>query len=329
MKFPVMAVVLAALAVAPASAEVTRTTDDSFVSRNEVVVKATPKEVWLALITPSTWWQSAHTWSGDAKNLTLTPQAGGCFCETIPEVDEPGRFTLEGSVEHMRVVQAYPEAALRMVGALGPLQSEPVNGVLTIVISKHEMGTRIVFEYNVGGPMRYEIPVISKAVDGVMAAQMASLAKPLGVVELPPAPASSPAPAPATGAAPATGKPAATGGVAPTSAAQPAPKPATAPAPKSAAGTPASKPAAAPAAAAPKPAATPAAGAPKTATAPATGASAPAAAAPKTAATPAPGAARPAATPAAKPAPKPTPQPAGKPGTVDEAFGDLDDKPGV
>ena len=108
---------LSAVAVsAPASAEVTRTTDDSFVSRNEVVVEATPKEVWLALISPATWWQSAHTWSGDAKNLSLVPQAGGCFCETIPEVDEPGRFTLQGSVEHMRVVQAYPEAALRMVG---------------------------------------------------------------------------------------------------------------------------------------------------------------------------------------------------------------------
>ena len=128
--------VSAVAASAPASAEVTRTTDDSFVSRNEVVVEATPKEVWLALISPATWWQSAHTWSGDAKNLALVPQAGGCFCETIPEVDEPGRFTLEGSVEHMRVIQAYPETALRMVGNLGPLQSEPVNGILTIAISE-------------------------------------------------------------------------------------------------------------------------------------------------------------------------------------------------
>jgi hypothetical protein len=181
---------LSAVAVsAPASAEVTRTTDDSFVSRNEVVVEATPKEVWLALISPATWWQSAHTWSGDAKNLALVPQAGGCFCETIPEVDEPGRFTLQGSVEHMRVVQAYPEAALRMVGSLGPLQSEPVTGVLTIVISEVAKGTRIVFEYNVGGSMRYEIPVISKAVDGVMSAQIAALAKPLGLVAEPPSPA--------------------------------------------------------------------------------------------------------------------------------------------
>ncbi|MCZ8369154.1 MAG: SRPBCC family protein [Porphyrobacter sp.] len=207
----VWALGLSAVAVSlPASAEVTRSTDDSFVSRNEVVVEATPKDVWLALINPAIWWQSAHTWSGDAKNLTLVPQAGGCFCETIPEVDEPGRFTLQGSVEHMRVVQAYPEAALRMVGSLGPLQSEPVTGVLTIVISKVAKGTRIVFEYNVGGPMRYEIPVISKAVDGVMSAQIATLAKPLGVVAEPRTPVPPPAPE-APAAEPPMDKPAAAG----------------------------------------------------------------------------------------------------------------------
>lgn len=174
---------------APAAAELTRVTENSFVSRHEVVVAADPKEVWLTLITPAEWWRAEHTWSGDAANLTLTPQAGGCFCETIPEVDEPGRVTLQGSVEHMRVVQAYPEQALRMQGALGPLQSEPVTGVLTVAISKVEQGTRIVWEYNVGGPMRYEVPVISKAVDGVMAAQIAALAKPLKVVAVPVPPA--------------------------------------------------------------------------------------------------------------------------------------------
>jgi hypothetical protein len=313
MKFPLIAAALAALVSVPSAAEVTRASELGFVSRNEVVVKATPKEVWLALISPAAWWDKAHTWSGDARNLTLTPQAGGCFCETIPEVDEPGRFTLQGSVEHMRVVQAYPEAALRMVGSLGPLQSEPVTGVLTIVLSKHEKGTRIVWEYNVGGAMRYEVPVISKAVDGVMATQLAALAKPLGVVALPPAPVPAPAPASAPVVAvtpPAAGKPAAPVGTAPApSSAKPpaasatAPKPAAAPAPGGA------KPAAAPAASAPKPATAPAASAPKAAPAPAAGA------------------AKPAATPPAS-APKPAPKPTPKPATVEDAFSDLDDKPG-
>jgi outer membrane biosynthesis protein TonB len=185
--FGVAALALAALTLsAPAAAEVTRSSDSGFVSRHEVVVEASPKEVWLALISPAQWWTSDHTWSGDAANLTLTPQAGGCFCETIPAVDEPERFTLQGSVEHMRVIQAYPEQALRMTGALGPLQSEPVVGVLTIAISEVEQGTRIVWEYNVGGAMRYEIPMISKAVDGVMGIQLKSLAKTLGPVDVTP-----------------------------------------------------------------------------------------------------------------------------------------------
>jgi uncharacterized protein YndB with AHSA1/START domain len=263
----------ALLSAVPAAAEVTGSGPLGFVSRHEVVVEASPKEVWLALIAPAGWWTSDHTWSGDAANLTLTPQAGGCFCEKIPEVDEPGRFTLEGSVEHMRVIQAYPEVALRMQGALGPLQSEPVTGVLTIAISKTEGGTRIVWEYNVGGAMRYEVPVISRAVDAVMGIQLASLAKPLGVVAMP------------EPAAPAPEEPAEEDAPAEES---PVPRPAVAP-----------KPAAVPAATAPvvaKPAA------PRIE--------------PILGAKPAPAA-----------APKPAPKPAPKTSTVDDAFGDLEEKP--
>jgi hypothetical protein len=183
-----LAATAAGLACAvPAAAEITAATPAGFVVRHEVVVEATPKETWLALISPAGWWKREHTWSGDAANLSLTPQAGGCFCERIPEVDEPGgKFTLEGSAEHMRVVQAYPEQALRMRGGLGPLQSEPVAGVLTITISEVDAGTRIVWEYNVGGPMRYEVPVISRAVDGVIGLQAVALAELLGRVDVKP-----------------------------------------------------------------------------------------------------------------------------------------------
>lgn len=239
------------LGAAPLAAEVIAEKPEGFVSRQEVIVTASPKDVWLALISPAGWWRSDHTWSGEAKNLMLTPQAGGCFCETIPEVDTPGKFTLEGSVEHMRVIQAYPEKALRMQGALGPLQSEPVNGILTIAISEVKEGTRIVWEYNVGGSMRYEVPVIAKAVDGVMGAQIAALAKLLGPVKVAPAAptpeakdtapsgpaavgpdqavspnsAKSPVPAPTSATAP-SAKPA------PKPSAQAAPKPAPKPTPK-------------------------------------------------------------------------------------------------
>jgi len=188
---------LASGMAAPASAEVTKTHPTGFVVRHEVVVAADTKQTWLALVSPDRWWRAEHSWSGDAANLSLTPRAGGCFCERIPEVDEPGRFTLEGSVEHMRIIQAQPERALRMRGGLGPLQSEPADGVLTITLTRVEGGTRILFEYNVAGYMRYEIPVISRSVDAVIGAQVAALADLLAWVDAPPPARDADKPAPA------------------------------------------------------------------------------------------------------------------------------------
>ncbi len=180
----------------PLSAEVIAADNSSFITRAEAVVEADTKAAWLALISPARWWSGEHTWSADAANLTLVPQAGGCFCERIPEVEDAERITLEGSVEHMRVIQAYPEVALRMNGALGPLQSEPVTGILTIALSEVEDGTKIVFEYNVGGSMRYPVPVISAAVDGVMTLQLTRLSELLGAVQLPSPASAPPAPEP-------------------------------------------------------------------------------------------------------------------------------------
>ena len=175
----------AALACAvPAQAEVTETSDSHFVTRHAVDVAAPPGDTWLALIGPADWWNDRHTWSADAGNLTLTPQAGGCFCETIPAEDGDGAYGLEGSAQHMSVLQAVPRKVLRMRGALGPLQSEPVDGVLTITLQPIEesevAGTRMVWEYVVGGAMRFEIPQISKAVDGVIGQQALGLAEALG-----------------------------------------------------------------------------------------------------------------------------------------------------
>lgn len=289
----------------PAAAEVTRTTEDGFVSRHEVVVEASPTETWLALISPSSWWRAEHTWSGDSANLMLTPQAGGCFCETIPEADDPERFSLQGSVEHMRVIQAYPEQALRMQGALGPLQSEPVIGILTIAISKVGSGTRIVWEYNVGGTMRYEVPVIGKAVDAVMGVQLAALGKMLRPVAVNANGAATPSEG-VVGGAGASDKGSAAEGPKTVSApttrlVPPLPvtgtdsRPAAPSAPK-----PVTKPDIVPLIQMPiQPGAKPA-GAP---------------------------AARPAVAPADTPVAKPTPKPAAKPSTVDDAFGDLEGDP--
>lgn len=166
----------------PLSAKVAETSETGFSTQDMADVAATPMETWLALIRPGGWWTDAHTWSGDAANMALTPQAGGCFCERIPGEDRADGFSLDGSVQHMTVIQAYPLKALRMRGGLGPLQGEPATGVLTISLEEIEGGTRIRWEYVVGGYMRYEIPTIAKAVDGVMSQQLAALRDHLGAL---------------------------------------------------------------------------------------------------------------------------------------------------
>ncbi|WP_240504577.1 SRPBCC family protein [Tsuneonella mangrovi] len=191
---------LAAAAAPPTSAKVIKSEANMFVTRDSATVKAAPLETWLMLIKPAEWWNSAHTWSGDAANLTITPQGGGCFCERIPEEPTANSAGLAGSAQHMTVVLAEPLKALRMRGALGPLQSEPVTGVLTITLQPTDTGgTKIVWEYVVGGQMRYPVDVISKAVDGVMSEQLDGLAAKLGRVDAPkppPEPEAAPAAAP-------------------------------------------------------------------------------------------------------------------------------------
>lgn len=182
----------------PAQAEIVESAPGSFVTRDTAVVSADPQAVWLQLISPGNWWTDSHTWSGDAANLTITPQGGGCFCERIPATEADGAVGLEGSVQHMVVLQAFPRKVLRMRGALGPLQSEPVEGVLTITLKPMEKGTRILWEYVVGGHMRYEAATIAKAVDGVMSQQLAALAGKLGRIDDPAARAPKSAPAPQT-----------------------------------------------------------------------------------------------------------------------------------
>lgn len=175
-----------------AHADVVAHSDQGFVSRNVVQVKASPAQVWQRLVKPAAWWASDHTFSGDAANLSIEPVAGGCFCEVLP--GEGAGAPPKGGVQHMRVVNVETGRVLRMTGALGPLQSEAVNATLTITLTAHEGGTRVIFEYVVGGYMRYPIDKISSAVDIVLANQQLSLAK-----AFPPAgdPVGKPAAAPA------------------------------------------------------------------------------------------------------------------------------------
>jgi len=164
----------------PVAAEVFETRADGFIVRYEVTVPEPKLAVWLALTKPGDWWSSEHSWSGNAKNMTLTPQGGGCWCERVPgEGKDAAEF--EGSARHGTVLMSAPLRLLRLESNLGPLQSEPARGILTYALKDApDGGTVIQLEYNVGGSMRYKPAEISKAVDRVLGEQMKLLAAHLG-----------------------------------------------------------------------------------------------------------------------------------------------------
>lgn len=181
-----MAAGLTGLAV-PASAEVVQKSDAGFVVRVAGEVAASPAEAWKAFVTPSQWWNPAHTFSGESTNLSLDPTANGCFCEKMPVPKDAPTGQKPGSVMHMRVLYAEPFRALRMTGGLGPLQSEAVVGTMTVtfkpVDGANGKGTRILWEYVVGGYMRYKTETIAGAVDKVLNEQLVGLIKLVGPLQ--------------------------------------------------------------------------------------------------------------------------------------------------
>ena len=178
----------ALLGAAPAHAEVIAKSDAGFVVRETVEVTSDIWASWAALIAPAKWWNPEHTWSGKADTLYIDSQATGCFCELMPVPDGAPEGTRRGSVEHLRIIQSSPGKVLRMKGALGPLQSEAVEGVLTITLKTTPKGTRLLWEYVVGGYMRMKPETMAPAVDAMLGEQAGRLGKLLGLVE--PAPVS-------------------------------------------------------------------------------------------------------------------------------------------
>ncbi|WP_298195090.1 SRPBCC domain-containing protein [Novosphingobium sp.] len=203
------------LAVPAAEADVVTRTETGFVVRLASEVTAPPAEAWKTILAPAQWWQSQHTFSGDAANLSLDPQIGGCFCEVLPRPEGAPATQKPGGVQHMRVVYIEPPRAMRLVGALGPLQSEALAATMTITVKPTDTpagkGSRILFEYVVGGFMRYKVDEIAPAVDRMLTAQLASLASKLGPIAepvvAPPAPKAGSAPEEAAPAGEAPAKP--------------------------------------------------------------------------------------------------------------------------
>lgn len=176
-----LASAIAAFTVIPssASAEIVARSEAGFAIIHIGDVAAQPDEIWRNVLLPNKWWSKDHSFSGDSKNFYLEPKISGCFCELLPAASDAQKNV--GEVEHMRIIHIDRNRTLRMRGALGPLQSEAVNGTLTIAIKSNGDGTsKLSFSYVVGGYMRYDITKISPLIDAVIGEQFANLVKLLG-----------------------------------------------------------------------------------------------------------------------------------------------------
>ncbi len=167
MRFAIIGLAMAIGAASPAMAEVKSVTPQGFALVSTVTVSAAPGAVFAAMLQPGRWWNPAHSYSGDGANMTLEPVAGGCFCEKLPKSG--------GQVEHMRVVYIQPGSAIRLRGALGPLQAEGVDGALTWTLKPAGTGTEISQTYVVGGYLRAGAETLAPPVDQVMTEQLTRL----------------------------------------------------------------------------------------------------------------------------------------------------------
>jgi len=150
-----------------AFAEVVAATPDGFRVKTVVTIKAAPDRVYKALVDEvGQWWESSHTFSGDAKNLSITATPGGCFCEKLPN---------GGGVIHAQIVYVAPGETLRMAGAIGPLQEHGVTASQTWTFARSGEGTTVTFTFNAGGYFPGGLDKLAPVVDAVLSGHVRRL----------------------------------------------------------------------------------------------------------------------------------------------------------
>jgi uncharacterized protein YndB with AHSA1/START domain len=150
----------------PASAEVKSVSANGFEVATMATIAAPADRVYAALGEVGHGWDPSHTFSRDAANLSMELRAGGCFCERLKD---------GGSVQHLQVVYAAPGQGLRLRGALGPLQTEGVDGTLNWTLKPGEGGTNVTVSYVLGGYVRSGMEQWAPKVDRMLDEQLQRL----------------------------------------------------------------------------------------------------------------------------------------------------------
>ncbi|WP_156386412.1 SRPBCC family protein [Rhizobium sp. Leaf391] len=159
-------VFLGTMLATQATAEVSSANQSGFSLTTSVTVTTSPAETYAILVQPNLWWDTTHSYSHKAQNLSINPVAGGCFCERLDD---------GGSVEHAHVVFASPGKVLRLRGAFGPLQGEGIDGGLTWELKPSGAGTEIRQTYAAGGYIPSGMEKMAEMLDPIFTGQASHL----------------------------------------------------------------------------------------------------------------------------------------------------------
>jgi len=161
-----VAVLICALAQM-AAAEVADSATNGFTVKIATQIHASPTDVYSRLVhNVGEWWDSAHSFSGDAHNLSIDDRPLGCFCEKLAG---------GGGVRHMEVVFVSPGKILRMSGGLGPLQGIATASSMTFAFTPAEGGTKLEVTYTVVGYIAQGMNTWGAPVNAVLTEQMTRL----------------------------------------------------------------------------------------------------------------------------------------------------------
>ncbi len=161
--------VLLLLCAAPVSlpADVADSAANGFTIKIVESIHASPADVYNRLVhNVGDWWDSDHTFSGDAHNLSIEEKPMGCFCEKLAN---------GGGVRHAEVILYAPAKSLVLSGMFGPLQKFGAAGTLSFAITPAGDGSKLEVTYSAGGYLPGGLNTWAAPVDSVLTEQVTRL----------------------------------------------------------------------------------------------------------------------------------------------------------
>lgn len=145
------------------AAQIVDSSANGFTYKTTLTIQAPPQTVYERFLDVGNWWSSDHTYSRDAKNLSIDAKPMGCWCEKLPN---------GGGAKHMEVLTVLPGKLLVLSGGLGPLQSLAATATMRLLFAAAEGGTKLEVTYAVAGYVPAGMNTWAAPVTGVLNEQL-------------------------------------------------------------------------------------------------------------------------------------------------------------